>query len=408
MGALNSIFSKWFGSWRPRITLYMGAQNTKFNREAYEHACVRAIIDCIATHTAKAEALHVVVDENNRISKILRNSPYAKLLNIRPNELMSGYDLRYKLISQLESNTTAILYVKWRDGKPEAIYPVNYRQFQFAQAADGSWAVLFTDSMGAEHKLPMEDCVVLRKYYNNSDVYGDGNGPVYEVLDTLKAADSSFAAAVEASSKVRFLHKKRSINVSPLDKTVNASEIGARLENARTNGGIIEVDASEDLTPFYFAAQSVNAAQMKEIRNDLLTYWRMASAILQSNYTEQEWQGFYESIVEPRLLQMGLACTNVCFTQAERDKGNRILYTAPMLLHASMASKTALIQCAKEIGLFTINEQREMLGYPPVEGGDKREVSLNYVSHDKQDKYQTGEEANEDAGAGQGDPVAPV
>ena len=54
----------------------------------------------------------------------------------------------------------------------------------------------------------------------------------------------------------------------------------------------------------------------------------------------------------------------------------------------SYQPRVNIIAQSKETGLLSINEQRELLGYSPVEGGDKRLVSLNYVNADKQDEYQ--------------------
>lgn len=399
MGAAAKIFEKWFGRWAPRIVYTMGARPTRYDRQAYEQACVRAIIDCIATHTAKADAMHVIMDKSGRVSEIKRASPYVKLINQRPNELMTGYDLKYKLISQLESYTTAMLYVKWDGPKPVGIYPVTYRQFEMQQIPDGSWAAAFTDPLGQEHKLPMEDCVILRKYYNNSDVYGEGNEPLYDVLSINQAAENGLAEAVRVSNKIRLVHKQKRTMLSPADAQNGADDFARRFEQAAQNGGVVGMDMMEDVVPINIPAYSVSADQMKDIRDRLFIYWRVSDAMLHSDYTEQQWQAFYESIVEPLLIALSQALTNVLFTQAERDKGNRIIMTASTLLHTSTSTKIQLMREARESGLFTINEQRELFGYPPVEGGDKRQVSLNYVSAENQDQYQVGKEkTNESEG----------
>ena len=50
-----------------------------------------------------------------------------------------------------------------------------------------------------------------------------------------------------------------------------------------------------------------------------------------------------------------------------------------------------ILNYTKETGDLTTNERRELMGYPPVEGGDERQISLNYVSNKNQSNYQTGE-----------------
>jgi hypothetical protein len=61
-------------------------------------------------------------------------------------------------------------------------------------------------------------------------------------------------------------------------------------------------------------------------------------------------------------------------------------------------TKIKLLQTARENGLFTVNEQRELFGFSPVEGGDERMVSLNYVKATDQSKYQTGEQTDDKKG----------
>ena len=53
-------------------------------------------------------------------------------------------------------------------------------------------------------------------------------------------------------------------------------------------------------------------------------------------------------------------------------------------------------------GTITVNEYRELMYLPPIEGGDVRQVSLNYVKADDQTAYQTGR----DDGAGNKAPPA--
>ena len=61
-----------------------------------------------------------------------------------------------------------------------------------------------------------------------------------------------------------------------------------------------------------------------------------------------------------------------------------------------MQTRINLLNATRETGELTPNERRELMGYPPIEGGDERLVSLNYVKAKDQSKYQTGEEGEEE------------
>ena len=43
---------------------------------------------------------------------------------------------------------------------------------------------------------------------------------------------------------------------------------------------------------------------------------------------------------------------------------------------------------------MSLNESRNLLGLEPIEGGDKRHQSLNYVDADKANQYQVGNDEN--------------
>jgi len=389
------VFKDWFGALfqRPRfrVARSFGGHSTGFDREAYEHDTVRAIIDAIASHTAKAEAMHVVVDKEGRVKEIKRNSQFAKLLNQKPNELMSGYDLKYKLVTQLQNSTTAMLYVSWDGDAPEAMYPVNYRQFEFVRLEDGDWAVRFVDSQGEEYALPLEDVVILRKFYNTLDVAGEGNGPVYDVLDMIRTAEAGTKDALNVSNKVRGILKQRGQHDHEAVQA-EADRFAADMKAAAQNGGVVGLDIAAEYVPFSATPYNLTANQVKEIRDGLYRYWRTSEHILKSDYTESQWQPWYESVLEPILIQMGQAFTNVCFSQTERDHGNRIIFYSSPMLHASVQTKINIVSASREIGLLTTNELRELFGYPPVEDGDVRQISLNYTTDENQTAYQLGKE----------------
>lgn len=397
-------FADLAGLFRPMKTkMYLGpgARSRPWTKEVWEQETVRGIIDCIATHAAKAKAMHVVVDKQDRIREIKRNSSYVKLLNQRPNAIMSGYDLKYKLVAQLQEKTTALAFIKWDGLTPTAIVPIQYRYFEFYGMEGGGYAVQFTDETdGQEYTLNVEDVVILRKFFNHHPLAGDGNEPIYNTLSMIKASDEGLTEALTVANKVRGLLKQKKSMLAPTDVEKSTADFVTRFQKAAKEGGVVGVDAAEDFVPMNVTPWSTNAAQMKETRANLWYFWRVSEPILTASYTSDQWQAFYESVLEPILEMMGEAFTNVCFTQRERDVGNRIIFSPSTLISASMAEKVQLVSATREIGLMTTNEQRELFNLLPVEGGDVRVLSLNYIKETDMTKYQTGEDPDGGAGAG--------
>ena len=58
----------------------------------------------------------------------------------------------------------------------------------------------------------------------------------------------------------------------------------------------------------------------------------------------------------------------------------------------SIQTRVQVLSATKETGELTTNERRELLGFAPVEDGDQRQISLNYVKNTDQTTYQMGKQ----------------
>lgn len=384
---------------RTRLGGYLGYQvrSAPFDREAWYHDTFRATVDAIASHGAKGQFQAVVINKDGRIEKVIRNDKMARLLNEKPNDVMSGTEFKYRMIANLETKTTAVAYVDWDGSTPRAVYPVDYTSYEFKKVIGGGYAIEFTDYEGETRALPLECCIIMRKFYNDRLASGDGNMPVYKVLDMSKASDDGFIESLNVSNKVRGLIKQKRAMLDPEDTKKGQEEFTDRFNRAAQNGGIVAVDSMEDFTPLNIAPNAANAAQMKEINNRIFTYLRTPEKIVQNCYSEQEGMAWREGKIEPIWNLFAEAVSAVYFTKHERECGNKMLMTGGVMMGMSVSSIVQILSVTKEVGELTTNERRELLGYPPVEDGDDRQVSLNYIKSKDQSKYQGGKE---DAGKG--------
>ena len=387
-------FSNFMRSIRTKMGGIFGFQSRSapFDREAWYHDTFRATVDAIASHGSKGQFQAVVMNKDGRIEKIVRNDPMARLLNVRPNDVMTGTEFKYRMIANLETKTTAIAYVRWKGSIPEAIYPVDYTNYEFKAVEGGGYAIEFTDYEGATRALPLECCVVMRKFYNDRIASGDGNGPIYKVLDMSKASDEGFIEFLSVSNKVRGIVKQKRAMLDPEDVKKGQDDFTSRFEHAAKNGGVVAVDSMEDFAPLNIDAKSANAAQMQYINNRIFTYLRTSEKIVQNTYSEQEGMAWREGKIEPIWNLFAEAITAVYFTKHEIECGNKMIMTGAVMMGLSVNSIVQILTSTRETGELTTNERRELLGYPPVEGGDVRQVSLNYVNADDQSNYQVGKE----------------
>ena len=393
-------FSDFMKNVRIRMVSFLGYQtrSAPFDKEAWYHDTFRATVDAIASHGSKGQFQAVIINKEGRIEKVIRNDRMTRLLNERPNEVMTGTEFKYRMIANLETKTTAVAYIKWNGIKPEAIYPVDYTSYEFKKVIGGGYAIEFTDYEGEVKALPLECCIIMRKFYNDRLASGDGNAPVYKVLDMSKASDEGFIESLTVSNKVRGLLKQKKAMLDPKDVEKSQEKFTERFNQAAGKGGIIAVDSMEEYVPLNVSPNAANAAQMREINNRIYTYLRTSEKIVQNTYSEQEGMAWREGKIEPIWNLFAEAVTAVYFPQHERECGNKIIMTGGVMMGMSVNSIVQILNTTKETGELTTKERRELIGYPPVEGGDIRQVSLNFINSKNQDKYQGGKKKDGNSG----------
>lgn len=364
------------------------SQSAPFDKEAWYHDTFRATVDAIASHASKGQFQAVVIDKDGRIQKVVRNDPMTRLLNLKPNDCMSGTEFKYRMVANLETKTTAIAYIDWDGPKPRAIYPVDYTNYELKKIVGGGYAIDFYDYEGQHCVLPLSDCIVMRKFYNDRIASGDGNAPIYQVLNMSKASDEGFIDSLQVSNKVHGIVKQKMAMLDPEDVRKKQEEFTQRIAESAKSGGVVAVDSMEDYIPLNIPSNAANAAQMSLITNRIYTYLRTPESIVQNKYSETEGMAWHEGKIEPIWSLFAEAVTNAYYTKHEIEVGNKIIMAGGVMTGISMASITQILSVTRDTGELSINERRELLGFAPVEGGDVREVSLNYVSADKQNEYQ--------------------
>lgn len=121
----------------------------------------------------------------------------------------------------------------------------------------------------------------------------------------------------------------------------------------------------------------------------ILELWE--KGVFSNKYDENEYNSFYESTIEPIAIQLSEAFSLGLLTDGQLERGEQILFFSERLQYASWQTKVNAIGKLIGLGIMSLNESRNLLGLEPVEGGDKRLQSLNYVDATKVNLYQVGE-----------------
>ena len=149
----------------------------------------------------------------------------------------------------------------------------------------------------------------------------------------------------------------------------------------KNKSGIGGLDATTEFTPVKIEPQTATDGQVKMVDEKVLKYFGINENIIQSKYSEDEWNAFYESVLEPIGLQMSLEFSNKIFTPTEKNFGNEILFESNRLQYASNKTKIELVRYASN--LMTINEQREVFNLAPIEGGDVFMIDQNHTINEE-------------------------
>ncbi len=384
------LFEKFMRFYMGRV-IYTSTRGTSSRRDTEiesQEQCA-AIIDCNATHIARGQVLHVRMDEHGRIAKIYRNSEYTKLFT-RPNPMMTSQEFKYAMAYQLQLTNLSIAWIKWDGNHPVEVWPIIYLHAKILETNDGGYVVNFSDFDGIKRSVRLEDCIVLRRKYNGVGYVGQSNDSIKQAIDMVNNLDESMGKATSVANKIHGLLRQKNAMLAIKSATETQGDFEKRMNAAAENGGVIALDATEDYTPLNVNAWTANAAQAKQIYERIYTYWRTPMEVVNNTSSEQVNQNYYDSIVEPTWEEMGEAFTRALFTVNEQNYGSKIIVTSSAAAGASWATKLNIINSSKEQGLLTTNEQRELLGYGPVEDGDTRLVSLNYINSKDQSAYQVG------------------
>lgn len=336
-----------------------------FGNDIYASDDVRTCIRALSEHTSKA---------NPRC-----NVKYIQdMLSLRPNKFMNGKDFLAKLRNILEVKNTAFAYIdRDKTGRIISVYPIPYQTFEAVEYQGGLF-VQFTFSGMATNRLtvPWEDLVVLRKDYLASDVAGEGNYPLLGTLDVIATMDKGLQNAVKSTANLRGVLKSTKGMLAPEAIKAQKDQFVKDYLNLENEGGIASLDSTQEFTPIQMKPTTASAEEAAAYREKVYRYFGVNEKIISSRYTEQEYDAFYESRIEPFLVALSLELTYKVFTERERAFGNEIWYESNRLQFASAKTKISMTALVDR-GLMTPNEYRALFNMAPYEGGDEFVLRLD-------------------------------
>ena len=407
------IFSKLFGRERaaPRsgetVVEYQGgglADLAEWNGNIYESDIARAAIWTNAKNAGRLNPKHV--RRNGDKYDIFPHPKIERLLS-RPNPYMSMSVFINKLIIQCLKKNNAFALVKFgADGWPEGIYPVSYTRVEAVESR-GFYFVKFYVADGREMTVPYTELIHLRIHFDEKDLFGENNQKALSaIMSVVQETDRGIVTAIKKSAIIRWILRFQNV-LNPADKQVEIDNFVKNYLTIENSGGAAATDPRYEAIQVKPESFVPNAVQMEKAKERIYSYFGVSEAIIQSKFTEYEWNAYYESTIEPFAIQLSEEFTEKLFTQHEREVGNEIIFEANRLHYASNSTKVLVARFLAEIGGANLDQILEIFNMAPIGGeeGKRRVQTLNMINAAKADQYQLGEvdDKGPEGGSGGGD-----
>ena len=284
---------------------------------------------------------------------------------------MSGHVLQEKVAIQLELNSNAfILIVRDENGVPEQLYPIPAIMAE-TKYIGAELYLKFTFMNGKCSTFPYSEIIHLRTDFKDNDIFGESPiKPLSPLMEVINTTDQGIVKAIKNSGVIRWLLKYIT-PMRPEDLKKNVQEfVDNYLSVSSSTFGAAGVDAKADAIRIEPKDYVPNALQMSSTEKRIYSFFNTNEKIVNSSYTEDEWNSYFGSVIEPMAIQMEDEYTRKLFTRKDRGFGNRIFFDAANLQCASLSTKLAL-QAMVDRGALTPNEWRETFYLSPVADGDK-------------------------------------
>ena len=340
-----------------------------WNGNLYQSDIVRAAIKPKVRAIGKSVAKHI---RKGKDGLQVNPEAYMRFLLEEPNPYMTGQMMQEKLAIQLELNNNAFAYIaRDTNNYPTEIYPISSTSVEAVKNGNGELFLRFTLKNGKTVTFKYTDIIHLRKDFNDNEIFGDSPAPALtQLMEVINTTDQGFVKAIKNSNVIKWLLKFNQ-TLRPEDLKAATKKFTDDYLNIDTeNGGAAATDAKMEAIQVKPNDVMVDNKLMAETVKRVYAFFGTNENIVHSSYDENGWISYFESTVEPDIVQASGEFTRKLFTRVERGHGNRIMFESSNLSFASMQTKLNLVQFVDR-GILSPNEVREIMSYSPVEGGDE-------------------------------------
>lgn len=342
-------------------------------------------------HIRTVEGKHVKVADNN-INNLLEN----------PNPYMTKSDFLRKIAFLRETYENVFIYPTYdlyqnkKTGVTKKVYtglyPIQPNKVEFYEDDSGTLYIEFQLPNGDySGKLLYDEVIHWRKNFGIADYMGGNqnglpnNSSLLRHLELNDKLLQSTFKTIEGSLTISGILKYGGL-INKEDREKERQEFEDKLKS--NDSGIIALDSGGDYIPIPFNGKLIDKETLDFFDKKIRQHYGVSEAILNGDYTNEQKEAFYETVIEAGVISLGQAFSRVMLTPFERSNGNTIIFYTNKVQMMSTDKKLALAKELRPTGGVTDNEVRSWFGLPPIEGGDEPKMSLNWIKVSIVDEYQ--------------------
>lgn len=352
-----------------------------------------SIADAHARHFSKMQALAYLKDEPAVSKKYI-----TKLLTLRPNPYMNAPTFWETVARNYFTENNAFIFLEWdytQYKEPlKALWVLDPDDNSLKIKTDeaGNMFVSFTLDGKAKY-TSVENLAIISRNVDPSKFFGSTNKAIQQVLKVLKTSYEGVEQAIRTSAFIRFIVTTSTLLNEKVKK--EKAEYFAETYLGKDSSGVAYIDQANSVQQVTTNPKIADAELMGIFKKDVYEYLGSNEKITTACFSEDEWQAYYESSLEPLIAKVAAELTYKVYSKEEIDKGNRIYICADRLQTASLKTRVQVAAMYQKLPVYIPNVVSKLLFLPESPSGGKEFSNLNYVQTDQQNKYQVGKEIEE-------------
>ena len=365
----------------------------------YESDAINNPIDRIATEVSKAR-VRSIVEKEGQVK--FQDDDISRLFAYHPNPLQTTSDFLNALVWMRAKYANVFVYPQFtwitdklgqKHKRFEAFWILKPIEFEVGTDESGNtWQIKFILTTGEEYILNYSDIIHLKWRRGTNLFRGGGNDFGYPETNDVTKSVNALNSTIEGLPKAitSSLQVKGVYNVKSLLDRARMDEQRENFEKhiLDSNMGMIVTDLGGEFTPVNMQSPTIPEGLTKFMKESVTQRFGVSEEILNGDYMADQYDAFYKLCVDPFMNEFEQEMTEKCFTKREKEIGHKIRGYYNTLRYMSVDQKQEMTKIAFNTALMDINGVLDMFGLDPIEGGDRRLQSLNYVNAQNIDQYQ--------------------